>query len=696
MEYQFSTSVQYLKGVGPQLGLKLAHWEIKTLEDLVQFLPRTYQHWRKVLTLKDVKPGDYILLPAVLTNMRSYRRGPQRVFELLFEDRDKQKFVARFFRQPFYGYFERFRYPQNMFILGRATLSSRGTLEFHHPELKLPEDISDFSDQLVPIYSETKGLSSRKIHKLIEQTFQLLGEKPQLWKAREYLPDWLRKQFNLTSLQESLKLLHFPSLELEKQFLLRRTEGHRRLIFEEFFWMELAIRKKKQQNLQDLAQSYPGTGREQKLLRGKIPFQLTSSQDQSIKEISHDLATPIPMNRLLQGDVGSGKTIVIFFAALQIIESQGQVAMMVPTEILAEQHFRQAQSLLEPLGIKSALLTSKTKSEERKKILKDLLSGQVHFLIGTHALIQEDVQFAKLGLVVIDEQHRFGVQQRFKLQAKGESPHRLLVTATPIPRTLAMTVYGDLEVSILREKPPGRSPIQSKIMTESQRPLFMDFLLKQIQQGRQAYFVYPLVEESEKMDLKSAVESFEQLQLKYPSVRWGLLHGKMKAVEKEAIMHFFREGKIQVLVSTTVIEVGVDVPNAVVMVIEHAERFGLSQLHQLRGRVGRGSLKSYCVFSLGEQVSEDARKRLQLMCETEDGFKIAEADLEWRGAGEFLGLKQSGEGGFRWANLVKDEEILLQARTAVNELYQRDPQLQMEEHQLLKERWLRKNWSQTS
>lgn len=696
MEYQFTTSVQYLKGVGPQLGQKLSQWEINTLEDLIQFLPRTYQHWRKVKCLNEVKVGEDVVLPAILGNMRSYRRGSQKVFELLFEDSNKQKIICRFFNQPYYGYFERFRFPQPMQIIGRAHQSSRGSIEFHHPELKLESEMEDFSDQLIPIYTETKGLSSKKIHRLIDQTFKLLEQTPKVWKSREYLPDWIRAKFQLNSLEESLRILHFPSLDLKQQFLLRRTEGHRRFIFEEFFWMELAIREKKQANLNEKSKAYLGTGHERKILRTKLPFCLTVSQEQSIKEISHDLSTSTPMNRLLQGDVGSGKTIVIFFSALQVIESQGQVALMVPTEILAEQHFRQASQFLKPLGVNIGILTSKTKSEDRKNILTELRAGTLHFLIGTHALIEEDVQFLNLGLVVIDEQHRFGVQQRFKLQAKGESLHRLLVTATPIPRTLARTVYGDLEVSLLRDKPPGRSPILSKIMREKQRELFMDFLLKKMEEGRQAYFVFPLVEESEKLDLKSAVESFERLQKKFPSIKWGLLHGKMKAQEKEAIMTLFREGKIQVLVSTTVIEVGVDIPNAVIMVIEHAERFGLSQLHQLRGRVGRGAYKSYCLFSIGERVSEEALLRLELMCETEDGFKIAEADLEWRGAGEFLGAKQSGESGFRWANLVKDEEILLQARAAVEELFKRDPHLKDSGHQLLKERWLKKNWAHTS
>lgn len=695
MDYNFNTSVQYLKGVGPQLGLKLAQWHINTLEDLIQFLPRSYQNWKKVSVLSQCKAGDYVLLPATLYNKRNYRRGPQRIFELLLEDSQKQKFIARFFRQPYFGYFDRFRCPQFLYVLGKVHLSSRGQLEFNHPELKLEQDLEDFNDQLVPIYTETKGLSSRKIHKLIEQSFHCI-ENQSLWVEKEYIPTWILEKYQLTSLKKALQLLHFPRLELEELFLSRRTEAHRRLIFEDFFMMEMTIRHKKYLHSQEKSKAYPIPSEMSEELKKSLPFVLTSSQLQAIKEISTDLSQSLPMNRLLQGDVGSGKTIVLFFAALQVIKSGGQVALMVPTEILAEQHFNSALKILSHLNINIRCLTSKTKAEERRDLLKALVENKCGLVIGTHSLIQEEVEFSQLGLVIIDEQHRFGVQQRFKLQAKGLSPHRLLVTATPIPRTLAMTALGDLEVSLIREKPPGRASIQNRMMVESQRELLMEFLLKKIQQGRQVYFVYPLVEESEKIDLKSAMDSFNLLKQKYPQVRWGILHGKLKPSEKENTMKQFREGIIQVLVSTTVIEVGVDVPNAVLMVIEHSERFGLSQLHQLRGRVGRGSQQSFCIFALGDGASLEAKKRIELMCETEDGFKIAEADLEWRGAGEFLGVKQSGASGFRWADLVKDEEILIQAREAVRELFKRDPELSKSEHQNLKRLWEKRLLGHTS
>lgn len=694
MEYQFETSVQYLKGVGPQLGARLQTWGIRTLEDLVQNVPRAYQRWRRVEAIKEVRLGDSVALPATLLKINSFRRGHQRQFELLFEDQAGTSFRGRFFRQPFQGYFERFHCPQKLWVIGKPSLV-RGRLEFSHPELRDTEDALEISDQLLPIYTETTGLTSKKIHQLVDQSFRLL-ERPELWQNKEYFPEWILHKYNLVSRQEALRTLHYPILALEKEFSQRRTPGHRRLIFEDFFWMELTIALKKQSYSQEHSVPLIPTGRLQEAFRRNLPFALTACQEKALREIADELQRGTPMNRLLQGDVGAGKTVVFFFALLQAVEAGAQGALMAPTEILAEQHFKNAQKLFADLPIRVALLTSKTKAEERRRLLADLVQGSINILIGTHSLIEDEVQFARLGLVVVDEQHRFGVEQRRRLQAKGVAPHRLLVTATPIPRTLAMTAFGDLEISILREKPPGRTPITSKIMEERQRPLMMEFLVKQIELGRQAYFVYPLVEESEKIDLKSAVEAYEQLSRQYPSLRWGLLHGKMKSAEKEATMQEFRRGHIQVLVSTTVIEVGVDVPNAVIMVIEHAERFGLSQLHQLRGRVGRGALKSYCIFAVDVKVSHEARQRLQLMVETDDGFRIAEADLSWRGPGEFLGSKQSGLSGFRWADLIKDEEILLQAREAVREIFANDPKWTKKENQTLKAYWQKLPWIHTS
>ena len=389
--------------------------------------------------------------------------------------------------------------------------------------------------------------------------------------------------------------------------------------------------------------------------------------------------------------MGSGKTLVCFMAAVYAAESGYQTCLMAPTEILAEQHYKNACKLLEPLGIRISLLVGKTKAAERREVLADLQAGNVDLIIGTHALIENEVQFTNLGLVIIDEQHRFGVEQRGVLKNKGNSPHFLVMTATPIPRTLAMTVYGDLDVSIIDEMPAGRSPIQTRAIFENKRPQALQFMLEQLQKGRQAYFVYPLVEESEKIDLKNAVEEFEKLKVQYPTVKFGLLHGKMKPDEKDQVMTQFRRHEIQVLVSTTVIEVGVDVPNANIMIIEHAERFGLSQLHQLRGRVGRGEYKSFCILIMGYAVSEEGKQRTEMMEKTSDGFKIAEFDLEMRGPGEFMGTRQSGLSGFKMANLVRDMAILQQAREAAFEVLKKDPKLAYQDNKGLRDELLREH-----
>ena len=419
-------------------------------------------------------------------------------------------------------------------------------------------------------------------------------------------------------------------------------------------------------------------------LRAALPFQLTRAQDRAFAEIVEDLAKPHPMHRLVQGDVGSGKTLVALMSSLVAIENKFQAAIMVPTEILAEQHFENCKKFLEPLGVGVGLLTGSMKAAERKQIYEMIKSGMVQVCVGTHALIQEAVEFQNLGLVIIDEQHRFGVHQRNELKKKGVSPHFLVMTATPIPRTLAMTVYGDLDVSVIDELPPGRSPIQTRVTFESKRPQVMQFVREQLAKGRQAYIVYPLVEESEKMDLKNAVDEAERLSAEFSEFGVGLLHGKMKNAEKDEVMRKFRAKEFSVLVSTTVIEVGVDVPNATIMLIEHAERFGLSQLHQLRGRVGRGQHKSFCVLMLGRAVSEESKARCDIMEQTTDGFKIAEADLEIRGPGEFLGSRQSGLTGFKMANLVRDMRILQEARDAAFETLNRDTELKRPEHQELR------------
>ena len=477
------------------------------------------------------------------------------------------------------------------------------------------------------------------------------------------------------------------------EFIEEKSVYHRRVIFEEFFWLELYLAAKKTGVKKEGAPSFAPKLDLVEKLRKNLPFQLTGAQERAFKEVVKDLEKPHPMHRLVQGDVGSGKTLVALMASLIAVENKFQAAIMVPTEILAEQHDQNARKFLEPLGITVGLLTGSMKSSERHQTYEMLKSGMIQVVVGTHALIQEAVEFANLGLVIIDEQHRFGVHQRSQLKQKGVSPHFLVMTATPIPRTLAMTVYGDLDVSVIDELPPGRSPIQTRVTYESKRPQVIKFLGDQLAKGRQAYVVYPLVEESEKIDLKNAVTECERLKAELPDRQIGLLHGKMKPEEKDEVMSKFRKGEYHVLVSTTVIEVGVDVPNANLMIIEHAERFGLSQLHQLRGRVGRGQHKSFCVLVLGHAVSEESRTRCEIMESTTDGFKIAEEDLKIRGPGEFLGARQSGLAGFKMANLVRDVKILQEARDAAFEVLEKDPELDRGEHSNLRAELVRSHGS---
>ncbi|MCM2281729.1 MAG: ATP-dependent DNA helicase RecG [Bdellovibrionaceae bacterium] len=505
----------------------------------------------------------------------------------------------------------------------------------------------------------------------------------------EKLPKWLREKYALPDRFTSLAFVHQPPKDAGIEWVESRSPFHRRLIFEEFFWLELYLAARHSGLQKEAA---PALRSERGLvdrLVASLPFRLTGAQSRAFEEVVADLAKPHPMHRLVQGDVGSGKTLVALMSALIAVANRRQTAIMVPTEILAEQHYRNAVKYLEPLGVTIGFLTGSMKQSERQQTYDLLRSGAIDVIVGTHALIEDVVEFHDLGLVIIDEQHRFGVHQRSRLKQKGMSPHFLVMTATPIPRTLAMTVYGDLDVSVIDEMPPGRTEISTRVGYESVRPKMMQFLKDQLAKGRQAYVVYPLVEESEKIDLKDAVSAFESLRQELPQWKVGLLHGKMKPDEKDAAMDAFRRNEIQVLVSTTVIEVGVDVPNATLMIVEHTERFGLSQLHQLRGRVGRGQHKSFCILMLGHAVSDEGRTRARIMENTTDGFKIAEADLEMRGPGEFLGSRQSGLPGFRLANLVRDVQVLQEARAAAFEAIAKDATLTRSENKPLREELLR-------
>jgi ATP-dependent DNA helicase RecG len=680
MALRLDSDIQFIKGVGPKLGALFARNGMKTVFDLLQNYPRAYEDRRAARNIASLKSDDVVSLKAKVVNVSSYNMGrsTRKIYDILIRDQTGQ-IRCKYFRTPYKGYFERFQPGKEVRVVGKVT-DYRGRIEFHHPDLRDIEPDEDLKDALIPIYVEIEGLSSVKIAKLIQSVFSQVKE----WSV-EKLPVKLVQNLKLISLEEALYKIHHPDSDLGNLYNEYKSEAHRRIIFEEFFWLELFLASKKAGLKKEKGFFFSKQDESIGKLIKSLPFKLTNAQVNAYQEIKSDLESGKPMNRLVQGDVGSGKTMVCFMSALKAFDSGFQSCLMAPTEILAEQHYNNAKNLLMPLGMRLGLLTGKSKTKERKEILEKLQSGEIDFLIGTHALIEDWVQFKNLGLVIIDEQHRFGVAQRGLLKNKGCYPHFLIMTATPIPRTLAMTVYGDLDVSIINEMPAGRTPIQTRVITESKRAAALQFMKEHIERGRQAYIVYPLVEESEKIDLKNATEEYEKLKVEFPKIRFGLLHGKMKPVEKDEIMQRFRLHEIDVLVSTTVIEVGVDVPNSTIMMIEHAERFGLSQLHQLRGRVGRGQHKSFCVMIMGYAVSQETRTRIEFMEKTTDGFKVAEFDLEIRGPGEFLGARQSGLAGFKMANLVRDIEILKSARETAFGLLSQDQNLLNKENKLVRE-----------
>lgn len=678
------SDLQYVKGVGPALAALFGRNGYRTVGDFMKNYPRAYEDQRAARLIATLQDGDIVSLKAYVVSVSSYNMGnsSRKVYDIMVRDKSGQ-IRCKFFRVPYKGYFERFKAGSEIRVVGKVT-NYRGRLEFHHPDMRDIEPEAEIKDALIPIYIEHEGMSSAKIQKFIQNCFLQLKEG-----APEKFPDSILQKNNLVTSEQAMHEIHHPNMAEASLYNEYKSSAHRRIIFEEFFWLELYLASKKANLKKEKGIVIKNESRFSSQLVKSLPFELTGAQATAYAEIKQDLESGRPMNRLVQGDVGSGKTLVSFLAALSSFESGYQSCLMAPTEILAEQHFRNAEKQLSPLGMKVGLLTGKTKTKERKELMEKLIAGEIHFLIGTHALIEDWVQFKKLALVIIDEQHRFGVAQRSILKSKGCSPHFLIMTATPIPRTLAMTVYGDLDVSIINEMPKGRSPIQTRVIQESKRNPAMQFMAEQISKGRQAYVVYPLVEESEKIDLKNATEEFEKLQVQFPHIRFGLLHGKMKPVEKDEIMQLFRKHEIDVLVSTTVIEVGVDVPNSNIMIIEHAERFGLSQLHQLRGRVGRGEHKSFCVMIMGYAVNADTKARIEFMEKTNDGFKVAEYDLEIRGPGEFMGSKQSGLAGFKMANLVRDFELLKLARDTAFEILKQDPELKRKEHALIREELLK-------
>jgi ATP-dependent DNA helicase RecG len=566
---------------------------------------------------------------------------------------------------------------QRMIVHGRgARYRDKITLQVQEWEtVDAADDEPIHAGALVPVYSTTEGLPQQALRSLLWRLVEA-----HVHEVEEMLPDAVRARRGLLPLADAVRGAHFPGSEAE------RAAGVGRLVFDDFLLLQLGLAILRSRTTRQKGIAIRPRGDLLARLRACLPFALTAAQERVWDEIRHDMAAPYPMHRLLQGDVGSGKTVVAALAVCAAIDAGYQAAVMAPTEILAEQHLATFTGLLAPLGIGVTLLASGLKARERAARRAAIASGEIGCVIGTHALVQEPVEFKRLGLAIVDEQHRFGVHQRARLKGKGERPDVLVMTATPIPRTLALTLYGDLDVSVIDELPPGRRPVKTVARSEGKRAAIYAFLREQINEGRQVYVVYPLVEESEQVDLKAATDMAQHLQRDiFPNLTVGLLHGRLSSEDKDAIMRSFKAGAIHVLVATTVIEVGIDVPNASVMVIEHAERFGLSQLHQLRGRVGRGPWKSFCVLLTSGRLSEDAERRVAAMVDTNDGFKIAEVDLQLRGPGEFFGTRQSGLPEFRAADLLRDAAVLEEARREAQMVIAEDPDLKAPDHRGLRQ-----------
>lgn len=690
----WSLPIQYAKGVGPKRAVLLAKLGVQTVEDALWDVPRRYEDRSVVAPIGHLAPGATATVCGTVTRSRLSRipRRRMTILDVTVED-TTGTLHGVFFNQPYLE--DVFKPGTRVMVSGMVTAGRKGwtDLRMDAPQYEVldDEDAPLHVGRIVPVYHETKGLTSRQLRTLIKGLLDHYLDG-----MTDVLPAAVRSRQRLLPIRAAVREAHFPQSPGDLDALNRGvTPAHRRLAFEEFFLLQLALATRQRSVKEEtkgirFETATPLVGR----LRALLPFHLTPAQERVLAEIQRDMAAARPMNRLIQGDVGCGKTVVALIAMVTACGSGCQAALMVPTEILAEQHYLTMRRLLEPLGINAALLTSGGTPKTRAAIRKQIEAGKAQVAIGTHALIQKHVQFARLGLVVIDEQHKFGVLQRQTLLGKGYRPDVLVLTATPIPRTLAMTVYGDLDVSVIDALPPGRKPVRTWLFEEPERRRAYQLVQDEVRAGRQGYIVYPLVEESEKVDLRAAIEGAERLQQSvFRTARVGLLHGRMKGEDKERTMAAFKAGVIQVLVATTVIEVGVDVPNATVMLIEHAERFGLAQLHQLRGRVGRGAQQSYCLL-LASGVSGDAgstaRRRLEALVHSNDGFVIAEEDLRLRGPGEFFGVRQWGAPEFRAANLIRDGALLEQARREAFAMVQEDPHLAAPGHQAARTAMIRR------
>ena len=687
---KLSLPVQFVKGVGPKIALLLEKKGLKTVEDLLYFIPRRYEDRRHIKSISSIVMGHKETVVGKVTHSEMKMYGKRSIYEVTIDD-DSGILTAKWFRGNHAYLKKTFRTGHRVIMTGEIGGNIFGR-EMIHPDYEIIDNDSNPGDMLhfrriVPIYSETEGLHQKYLRRIMMEVIDHYSQY-----ILSPIPEEVCNIRNLENMHDSIRNIHFPGFDENIETLnAMQSKSHRRLIYDDFFFFELGMALKKRGDLLEKGIAFKTGGHLLDMFYGILSFPLTQAQKRVIKEIADDMRRPFSMNRLLQGDVGCGKTVVAMAAMITACENNCQAAIMAPTEILAEQHYNRIRDWANQLNLKVAVITSNTKIPEKREIFEKIATGDIHIAIGTHALIQEEVTFQNLALIVIDEQHRFGVMQRAALRKKGINPDVLVMTATPIPRTLAMTVYSDLDISIIDEMPIGRKETRTKVFYEQHRNKVYEIAHKELTKGNQIFIVYPLVEESENLDLKDATRMSEHLQREiFPDYKVGLIHGKMKGRLKDEIMTAFINGKINILVSTTVIEVGIDIPQASLMIVEHAERFGLSQLHQLRGRVGRNDISSYCILMVYRSGTEDARKRLRVMEKTNDGFKIAEEDLAIRGPGEFMGTRQHGLPDFRIANILRDAQTLSEAKTDAFDLVENDPQLEKSENRLIKEILLRR------
>lgn len=671
-------SIQFVKGVGPRVAEKLASRGIRSVQDALYFFPRGYQDRRTIVPMRELAPGTTVPVRGSILGVREGFRmsGRTRTFEVVLSD-GTGRITAKWFRiHP--SLKERFQPGRTVTLCGTVRIF-RFQPEMHHPEILADsaEDDPVHLGRIVPVYPEVEGIPAKSIRRIQWEVVSRFSSA-----EREVFPAWILEKANVPPLGDSLSTIHFPPADAEASSLLSfSSPAQQRLVFGELFHIQWTLARRRAGVTREAATPLPWDRKIVEEIKRRLPFELTGAQRRVVNEILRDMSRPHPMHRLLQGDVGSGKTIVAWIASMVAWRKGAQSALMAPTEILAEQHHRRFLDLSRGLGARVVLLTASLPAREKERIRKEIRDGTADIVIGTHAIIQEGVEFREMALGIVDEQHRFGVLQRAALRGKGRmAPHLLVMTATPIPRTLAMTLYGDLDVSVLDEMPPGRTPVRTRIVREGERAQCWETVRRELAAGGRAYIVLPLVEESEKISLRDAKKSYERVRESFPDAGVGLLHGRMKGEEKDAVMRRFQSGEIRILVCTTVVEVGVDVPEATVMMIEHAERFGLSQLHQLRGRIGRGTRPSVCLLVLGGVGGEEALDRLSVMEKTTNGFVIAEEDLRIRGPGDFAGVRQSGIPDLVFSDIVRDAGILSRAREIASLLMERDPDLLLPEH----------------